>query len=163
METRMKCQECGNKMKIGRENYRHPALGLPNLTLVGVEVARCPNCGQTEVAIHNLDGLIAAVATVLVGKPGRLAPDEIRFLRKHLGWSGADLARRMGVSPEAVSRWEGAKKAMGPVADRLLRMLVASAKPVGEYSLDALAHIGDDPTPAKLRLRSTKHAWAKAA
>lgn len=33
-------------------------------------------------------------------------PEEIRSLRKRLGWSHSDLARRLGVGKDAVQEWE---------------------------------------------------------
>ena len=47
-----------------------------------------PNCGETEVVIPHIEALHRekeAIATALVVKRARLAPEEIRFLRKYLG------------------------------------------------------------------------------
>ena len=38
----MKCTECGATMKVRKESYRYDESGLKHVTLVGVEVARCP-------------------------------------------------------------------------------------------------------------------------
>jgi DNA-binding transcriptional regulator YiaG len=45
--------------------------------------------------------------------------EEVRFLRKSLGWSGSDFAKHMGVAEETVSRWENDAAPIGPQADRL--------------------------------------------
>lgn len=129
----MKCPECGANMKTSRENFRHAAPWLPGLTLFDVEVSRCPACGEYEVEIPYLEGLIRAISAELITKPARFAPEEVSFLRKALGLSGEDFAKRMGVTKEQVSRWESGKKPIGSVADHLLRMLVANAKPVEDY------------------------------
>ena len=150
----MKCTDCGTEMKTSRENFRHAALGLPGLTLFGVEVSRCPNCGEYEVEIPHLQGLIKAISGELITKPARLAPEEVTFLWKYLALSGQHFAKRMGVTKEQVSRWESGKKPMGTVADRLLRMLVASAKSSEEYSGESLEKIKDEPAgPLKLRMQ----------
>lgn len=120
----MKCIECGGRMKTARENFRHQALGLP-VTLVGVEVSRCAGCGLSEVSIPQLEGLHRAIASALVSKTARLTAAEIRFLRKQLGWSGAELADHLGVTRETVSRWEQGSSPIGATADRLLRATVA--------------------------------------
>jgi len=60
--------------------------------LVGVPVARCGRCGETEVGIPGIEALHRAIAGALIAKPARLAPEEVRFLRKHLGLSSADFA-----------------------------------------------------------------------
>lgn len=151
-------------MKSTRENFRHSALGLPGLVLANVEVSRCAACGEYEVDIPHLDGLMKAISRALVNKGSRLASQEIVFLRKYLGFSNEDFARRMGVSREQVSRWETGKKPMGAVADRLLRMLVVNTKPVDAYSVDSLANIQDETTgPMKLRMEQGRRAWQLAA
>lgn len=139
-------------MTVRRENTRYDACGLPNVTLQDVEVRRCPACGETEIAIPSLESLHRSLALALIRKPSRLVAAEIRFLRKHLGWSGADFAARMGSAPETVSRWETGATPMGPAADRLLRVMVATTSPRADYSLDALATIGRDPSPRPMRL-----------
>jgi hypothetical protein len=42
-----------------------------------------------------------------------------------MGMTGRELARAMGVTPEAMSRWEQGKATVGVISDRALRMLVA--------------------------------------
>jgi DNA-binding transcriptional regulator YiaG len=95
-----------------------------------------------------------ALAAAVIYKKGRLAPQEIKFLRKSLGWSGVDFAKRMGTSAETVSRWEHGRAPMGSTSDRLLRLLVAKETPVTEYQVDVLAQLAADDRPAKpARLR----------
>ena len=137
----MLCLVCGHPMQTHRENYQYTASGLPHVTLQQVEVSRCPNCGETEVAIPHIEALHRAIANALVRKPTRLAPAEIRFLRKSLGWSGSDFAKRIGATPATVSRWEHGKTPMGPMAERLLRLLVVTEVPVQKYSTDLLGEL----------------------
>jgi putative zinc finger/helix-turn-helix YgiT family protein len=159
----MTCPACGTAMKVQRENYRYDASGLPNITLKGVEVRRCPECGDIEVAIPAIEGLHRAIAGALIRKRARLAGLEIRFLRKYLGWSGVDFAKRMGTAPETVSRWEHGTAAMGAPADRLLRLMVAREAPVSDYTVDVLAQLADDnraPRPIHLGLsRDHRTGW----
>jgi putative zinc finger/helix-turn-helix YgiT family protein len=157
------CEVCGAEMKTRRENYRYDASGLPYVTLKDVEVRRCPGCGETEVAIQAIEALHRAIAGAVIRKRTRLAPAEIRFLRKYLGWSGADFARHMGTSAETVSRWEHGSKPMGSAADRLLRLMVARQAPVSDYTVDVLAQIAADdrePRPIHLGLsRDQRKGW----
>lgn len=141
----MLCLICGTPMDSRRENYQYTASGLPYVTLQQVEVSRCPNCGETEVAIPHLEALHRAIASTLVRKPARLVPEEIRYLRKYLGWAGADFAAHMGVTPETVSRWEHGTTPIGNTADRLLRLLVVTQVPVQDYSADLLLEIAEEP------------------
>jgi putative zinc finger/helix-turn-helix YgiT family protein len=152
-------------MRVRRENHAYEMSGLRSVVLVGVPVARCGQCGEVEVGIPGIEALHRAIAGALIAKPARLAPEEVRFLRKHLGLSSADFAAHMGTTPEAVSRWERGRAQMGPVADRLLRTLVALEKPVKDYSIDRLRAVGKDPAePVRLSFRATGGAgWKPAA
>jgi putative zinc finger/helix-turn-helix YgiT family protein len=155
----MKCPECDKPMTSARENYSYTASGLPYVTLVGVEVRRCKACGEHEVVIPKIEHLHRAIALAVIGKSARLTAAEVRYLRKYLGWSGADFARHMGVTPESVSRWENDREQMSAVADRLLRLMVATKAPVSDYSLDLLAELGDESSPVRLRVEVEKGGW----
>ncbi len=162
----MLCLVCGAEMNAGRENFRYDACGLSGVTLIGVEVRRCPQCGEYEVAIPQIEDLHKAIAQALIRKTSRLTPEEIRYLRKYLGWSGVDFAQRMGTTPETVSRWETGTDPIGPQADRLLRLMVVTKDPVSDYSLDLLTTIAKQPVsqPVRLGLEMDKEGWrAKAA
>ena len=86
----MKCTECGTTMKTQRENYRYDESGLKEVTLVGIEVSRCPRCGNYEVSIPHMEDLHRLIARAVIEKTTRLTSEEVRFLRKSLGWSGVD-------------------------------------------------------------------------
>ena len=157
---RMKCSECGTAMRTRKENYRYDECGLRNITLVGVEVTRCARCGNFEVAIPRIEGLHRLIARLLIEKMTRFRGEEVRFLRKGLGWSGADFARHMGVAEETVSRWENDATPIGPQADRLLRLMVAHGRLTMQYATERLARI--DPKRAlttRLELGVTDDEW----
>jgi putative zinc finger/helix-turn-helix YgiT family protein len=143
-------------------DYAYP-LEVP-VTLRGVRVASCPKCGEHEVDIPRVEELHRAIARAVIAKPQRLAPVEIRFLRKHLGLAAQDFARHVGTTPETVSRWEKGAKPMGQVADRLLRLMVALRDGLG-YSLESLKSVGRSAArPMKLRLqRKPREGWSMAA
>ena len=161
----MSCVECGGAMKTARENFRYDACGLRGVTLVGVEVSRCPGCGEYEVSIPRIEDLHRGIARALARKPSRLVGAEIRYLRKWLGWSGVDFAAYMGVTAETVSRWENGTASMAGTAERLLRLLVLTREPVQDYSLDVLKGIARaDPAPLRLGMRADEQGWhAEAA
>lgn len=156
----MNCSQCGTSMKSKRENVRYDASGLANVTLENVEVRRCPSCGAYEIVIPRIDDLHRAIAEAVIRKRGRLAPEEIRFLRKCLGWSGVDFAAHMGTTAETVSRWEQGATRMGVTADRLLRLMVASRHPVREYPLEVMREVAKQGAkPIHVRARVVPKGW----
>ena len=163
MLSETKCLECGGEMKRRMEDVAFD-VALPGVTLAGVAVHRCPDCGYYEVEIPHLEELHRTIAAHLVGQTRRLAGAEVRFLRKWLGWSGQDFARHMGVSAETVSRWENEREPIGGTSDRLLRLIVVVRRPVADYPLDRLAEIGEgEASPAAVRFAPTKRGWRSAA
>jgi putative transcriptional regulator len=162
----MKCSECGNPMTVEQNAVRrYEAGGLPHIELHGVEVSRCTRCGVESVAIPRIAQLHRVLAHHFVSQQRMLAPVEIRFLRKHIGLSGADFAQNMGVARETVSRWETGATPMGAVADRLLRLLVVTHEPSDSYVVDdLLRELTDAPAPKKLSAvavwNDTRSGWA---
>ena len=156
-----KCRTCGEaELESKVETYRYSESGLPNVALVGVEVRRCSACGHHELVLPRVAELHRAIAHALILKRARLSGTEIRFLRKHLGWSGVDFAKHIGVDPSTVSAWENDKDLIGATSDRLLRMMVAHGTPVAEYSLDELTKIDDARRPpAEVRFSPKARGW----
>ena len=162
--TMTQCLVCGGSTKTRREkHYRYTECGLPNVIIEdAVRVTTCERCGETYTSLPAIEQLHRQIAAAVIRKRGRLAPAEIRFLRKGLGWSGVDFAKRTGTKPETVSRWENGKVLMGPQADRLLRVLVAKETPVVEYSVDVLAQVAADDgpaTPVRVELKKGPKGW----
>lgn len=146
----MKCIQCGTTMTVKRENAPYKA--LPGTVLVGVEVHRCPRCGEYEVAIPAIDELDRVLARAVIESEYRLTGGEVRFLRSYLGYSGADFAKLIGTTPATVSRWENDVQPIGQSSDRLLRTLVLLEKRVDTYPISKLAEIRDE-RPGKIRAR----------
>jgi len=132
----MICPDCRKQeMQESRETVRYDECGLSNVALQGVRVRRCPGCGNQLVSIPNLEGLHRALAVTLVSKPERLSTEEIIFLRKSLGWSKTDFAKKFHVRKEQVSRWESEKNPVPMTLQNelLLRTLVAKGQRIEHY------------------------------
>lgn len=157
----MKCVECRVPMETRRENYRYDECGLPNVVLKGVDVHYCSKCGKRAVTIVKIDQLHGAIAMEVVKKRARLTPVEARFLRKYLGLNGVDLARKLGVDPATVSRWETQDdKTMSTQADRLLRFMVAANQREHDYFREHLEDVAvDDPAPLRIGLCRGDEGW----
>jgi len=135
----MKCIECGTKMTESHGDHKYKE--LPGLVLRGVRLRHCPNCGEDEVSIPRIEALHRVVALAIAAKPARLTDNEVRFLRKHLGWSRDDCAGIMDVAPETVSRWEHGRAPMSRMAERFLRLAVIRLEPVSEYPSERLREV----------------------
>jgi len=135
---RMKCLNCGAALEVTVGDHHYAANDGLNVVLRGVKKTRCTGCGEEGIAIPRINQLNEALAKALAKKPQRLEPGEIRFLRKYLGWSGKIFARRLGVTPETVSRWENGARKMGPTAEKLLRLSAIELSPADEYPVPEL-------------------------
>jgi putative zinc finger/helix-turn-helix YgiT family protein len=157
------CPSCGEGSLQTRLEVRRYGRGI-DVTLVDVPVRRCPVCGEELVVIPAIEELHRLIAHDLARRSGRLRSGEIRFLRTYLGYSSADFAHVMGVSPETVSRWESARspQQMAVPAERLLRLMALQDNPVQSYSLAAADHDGA-AKPVTLRLATTPAGWTAVA
>ena len=120
------CANCGRTVTPERRNYRYTESGLSNVILQGVEVADCPACGHSDVTIPHLAKIHRAIALALANSPVRLTGEQLRFLRKHLGYSGEELAKYLHTDKTKISKWERGEDAIGSSSDRLIRLLVAA-------------------------------------
>ena len=100
----MKCFHCGAECVTHVGQRVALDVELSNVLAQGVTVHRCSDegCGEELVELPNVSGLLAEPARVA---PVGLPPKEVRFLRKHLGWSGqAWSPHRDGVENRSASR-----------------------------------------------------------
>src|SRR6516225_21974 len=92
-----RCARCGGRDLIS-ENSRTRTYYIPGLQRVALHhspARRCANCGFRDPTVRYGESLRRAVLSALIGKRARLIPREIRFLCKHLGWSGTEFSTYM--------------------------------------------------------------------
>lgn len=158
-----KCRACRQgELVITRKNHRYTESGLSNVVLQDVEVRSCPHCGDEQLVLPRVTELHRAIALAVVRTNARLSGKEVRFLRKYMGLRGSDFAARMGVDPSTVSRWENGHEPIGPLADRLLRLMVVRDRPVEEYPLDQLVNIAEKEKHSLIELRANRQGWHEA-
>jgi putative zinc finger/helix-turn-helix YgiT family protein len=116
-----RCYECSGAMRGTRQNYRYTECGLSSVVLKDILVYNCPACGAIVPEITAIDALHNSIAMFLLKKEGVLIGEEIKYLRKMANYSAAHLAKIMGVTVSALSRWENDKLPIGDESDRLLR------------------------------------------
>ena len=162
----MKCMMCGSKMTEHKSGlFSYVSSGLSKVYLKGVHIHKCSNkeCGEEEVTIPNIEELHELLAENIAKQNNILQPEEIRFLRTHLGFSGADFAKVMGVSPETVSRWEKGTVNMKEASERLLRVLVLSKLgPFREYEDLKVYASKASKTPVKRVFELERSHWLEA-
>jgi putative zinc finger/helix-turn-helix YgiT family protein len=117
------CSNCGKEAKVVRGTYRYTESELKEVILVGIELIRCPACGNEDPVLPNINGLMQILAQAVIEKPWRLAGNEIRFLRKYLKMTGEQFGRHIGVDKWCVSKWENGHESVGEPSDRAIRAL----------------------------------------
>ena len=147
--------------------YEYRECGLRGIFLHnGFEVVE--RDGEQYVAIINTDGLQCAIGAYLVRNRKSLAQDEIRFLRKTMDMTQAELGRWMGQSSQQVARWEKGQSEIPGPADRLLREIfrLKTMEPDerGDFLnlLKAMEDMEemDDITPRRIQLYLKDGAWS---
>lgn len=161
----MKCLMCRGKMTKRIVEHRYVESGLKNVILKNIEMFICRECGEEEIGFPNLQQLHNLISNVIASQEQRLLPEEIRFLRSHLGFSGSDFAKAIGVTPETVSRWENGHEEMKISHERLLRILILyQFGPFRDYHKD-LPHLGAKERKSNIRqvFKIVENRWKKAA
>ena len=160
MTKPIRCTICGEPMKPTHGPHHYRECGLSNVWLSDIEIFPCSSCDNVGYGIWRIEQLHRAIAEAVIHKTTRLRGEEVRFLRKTLGWSGVDFARHMGVAVETVSRWETDAAPIGPQADRLLRLLVAQGHLTRSYPAERLLDIDAvKATAPRLKLEATRTGW----
>ena len=123
----MKCTHCGGGGVVisTLPTFEATGLGAPFKVILehAVKVEACNKCGtKLGTFVPDMEGLFYAVVFARALEPRKLSGDEIRFMRKAMGWKAKDLATRLGVSPEHFSRCENNKKIMDKATEKLFRL-----------------------------------------
>jgi len=159
----MNCTECGKPMNEKLLNeYQYTECGLDDVTLVGVTERFCPE-GHQEVVIPRMKELHRVIAKNLAAKDSLLTGQEARFLRKYLGCSQADLAKRISVSSETVCRWETEASELSWRNELLLRMSVLMDLRNHNYGAKAFDAVAKDRHPAHVRITAHQRDWVPSS
>jgi putative zinc finger/helix-turn-helix YgiT family protein len=161
----MKCECSRSEMSKSVETVHYADSGLEGVDLDGVTVWHCPACDESSFEIPRMGALHRAIARDLAERPAPLGPREIRFLRKHQGYSSQDFARRMGTTAETVSRWERRNDPMpmNERAQRLLRMIVLHEPPIEAYPEHETEEPAPSESPGEVHWHPTSRGWRKAS
>lgn len=102
--------------------YHYTECGLNNIYLLnGYKFINTPR--GKALSIKDIDGLHKAIGLFLVTTKKDLSGDEVRFLRLGMLMSQSTLAKLLGISDQAVRRWENGKVTIPKPSESLLRLL----------------------------------------
>lgn len=147
-----------------QEPFRYLACGLDNVFLTSGYV-RKERAGQWITAVEDADGLHTTIAKHLVLRRKRLRGKEVRFLRKRLELTQAELGKLLGVTDQTVARYEKEESAFDGAADMLLRILVTGHAVGALNPLEIVEKIraSDDAALDDMVLEHEDHEWRMAA
>lgn len=148
-----------------KTEYHYIDCGLKNIYLKDIEIKRCHTCGEEDLVLTNVEDLHNLIALELAMQPERLRPEEVRFLRTHLGFSGVDFAKLISVTPETISRWENdIERKMESHTEKLLRlMILAKMGPFRDYEKFRDVGLVSKKTPTKRLFQVSNKGWKQAA
>jgi DNA-binding transcriptional regulator YiaG len=153
------------------EPLHYRACGLDNIFLLnGFEREEVD--GEEYVTIHDMDGLWKAIGIHLVLHQKTLNPQEVRFLRRHMKMTQAELAKDLRVTDQTVARWEKGEANIPGPADFALRtafLLSPAAQPEGkkivQEIIERFRELSDtDETSSPKAVFSQKgHRWKEVS
>jgi putative transcriptional regulator len=161
-KSMMTCSMCDNSKSLKGEKITHKykESGLDNVTLIGIEKFHCDQCGEEYFSYGNIEKLHTAIAHVLLRKKDLLTGLEVRFLRKHLGYSGAMFAKLIGYDDATLSRLETGANPITRTFDHLVRFSVASKIPNRNYDLHDQILTGGGVNTNRIQLKAMpKGEW----
>jgi len=102
--------------------YHLTGIGLPNVYLLnGVTIEENDDYG-TLVTIDRINELHSVIGRSIIRSPHELTGEEMRFLRKQIGLTQTQLAKKFRVSNQTVANYEKGKTEKGP-ADMAMRCI----------------------------------------
>ncbi len=146
--------------------YHYTECGLNNIFLLnGYKMIDTPR--GKSISIHDLEGLHKAIGLFLVSEKKDFSGDEVRFLRHEMLISQSALARFLGVSEQAIRRWERGKIEIPKPSESLLRLLYREHihDRTGKIStmLKHIADLEDKKNCTRLLFKDTPKGWRNAA
>jgi DNA-binding transcriptional regulator YiaG len=110
----MKCHECNG------ESFERRAVEISTQVGGHVVIDRsitrpvCLSCGEFTVPASTLEKIELRAALVAFTEAPQTTGSMLRFARKALGLTQAELAERLATASESVSRWEREERPMEP-------------------------------------------------
>ena len=154
------CVECGATMRAEKGDFKFTITPRWAVTIADSELHTCPRCGTHEGTVVKASALERKIAAEVLRKASPLAPDEVKFLVESFDWTKRQVAARLGIAPETLSRYEQGAYRISPAVDRLLRLMVAVLYVCDQELAGAVVSnpvAGKTADPLKLTLRIDQH------
>lgn len=121
----MKCDICHKSDIVikSQQSYRYRECGLDNVYLQNIDVRVCESCGTKVPRLLRARDIHATIACAIAMQPCPLRGQDVRFLRKQLGYSGREWATFLRTDASTLSRWENNQQEIGTQSDSLIRFL----------------------------------------
>jgi len=116
------CPICGASMRRRRSSLSWSVNG-EKIRVPDVAHLRCPKCGETVLALDQIQALRLGAFQVYRRKHGLLSTAEIRSVRQRHGLSQGEVARLLRLGANTVSRWEAGRNVQSAAMDVLLRLI----------------------------------------
>jgi DNA-binding transcriptional regulator YiaG len=149
-------------------SHHYTESGLDNVWLEdGYTIEEHPNYG-TLISINHVRDLHEAIGRWLVQQPRTLEGAEFRFLRVELDLSQRVLGGILGVTEQAVAKWEKArdKPVANKSAERLLRLAYINyldGKIAFSAVINRITQLDAEIAEHELRLTREQDAWHRKA
>jgi DNA-binding transcriptional regulator YiaG len=148
------------------KHYHYIECGLSNIFLLnGYKFIKTPR--GKSISICDIDGLHRVIGLLLVTSKKDLSGEEIRFLRHEMLLSQNTLSRLLGVSEQAIRRWENGKVNIPKPSESLLRLLyrehIHDREGKIAIILKEIANLEDTLNDHKLHFKTTSKGWRSAA
>lgn len=162
MKNKMVQMHYGDSEK--REPLHYTWSGLEDIYLCSGYERVPADDGSDDIVIHELDGLHRAIGYYLVSEKKTLGGNEVRFLRRQMDLTQADLGDLLRVTDQSVARWEKGEIPFKGPADLLLRAIylghISEKVDVRELAKELRAI--DSPS-RKQYFAPTDHGWQPMA
>jgi transcriptional regulator with XRE-family HTH domain len=110
------------KGECDKEPYHYTECGLDDVYLASGYELENTEYGEA-VSVKNADGLHVAIGVYLAKEEKTLSGKELRFLRKEMGLTQAELGQYVGLDAQTVARWEKDQYPITAAADAVVRIL----------------------------------------
>lgn len=146
--------------------YHYTECGLKNIYLINGYKFISTERGKS-ISIKDIDGLHKAIGLFLVSNKKDLSADEVAFLRHEMLMSQSTLAKLLGMSEQAVRRWEKGSVSIPKPSESLLRLLyrehVHNRDGKIAQVLKKIADLEESLNDKKILFRETFKGWKSAA